>query len=68
LTLKRFRDYFPLELMPKPKAKDPAAVALGRKGGLIGGKVKSAAKTKAILENLKKATARRWPKNTKKQG
>ncbi len=45
----------------KEKAKNPAAVALGRLGGLKGGKARaaklSAAKRKAIA---KKAAAKRW--------
>jgi hypothetical protein len=41
--------------------KDPAAVALGRKGG----KKKSIAKKKAILANLAKARALRHPKTPK---
>lgn len=46
---------------PVPDGKDPAAVALGRKGGLVGGKARAAklspAKRKAIA---KKAAAVRW--------
>jgi hypothetical protein len=46
---------------PAEKEKDPAAVALGRKGGLKGGKARaealSQAKRKAIA---KKAAATRW--------
>lgn len=34
--------------------KNPHAVALGRKGGLVGGKMKSVAKTKAAQENGKR--------------
>ena len=45
--------------------KDPAAVALGRKGGLKGGKARaqklSAAKRKAIAKRAAKA---RWAANT----
>ena len=52
---------------PDDKAKNPAAVALGRLGGLKGGKARaeklSAAKRKAIA---KKAAAARWNKKTKK--
>ena len=47
----------------EPKEKNPAAVALGRLGGLKGGKARaeklSAAKRKAIA---KKAAAKRWGK------
>lgn len=52
------------EIEPKiPPQKDPAAVALGRKGGLKGGKARaeklSAAKRKEIA---KKAAKTRWKK------
>jgi hypothetical protein len=51
------------EGMAQPQAKNPAAVALGRLGGLKGGKARaeklSAAKRKAIA---KKAAAKRWAK------
>jgi hypothetical protein len=40
--------------------KDPAAVSLGRRGG----RVKSAAKTKAARENAKKGG---WPKGRKRK-
>ena len=43
------------------KAKDPAAVALGRKGGLKGGKARAAKMTKnERSESAKKAAAARW--------
>lgn len=43
--------------------KDPAAVALGRKGGLKGGKARSAAMTpERRAEIAKKAAAKRWSK------
>lgn len=49
------------EAKPDPKGKNPAAVALGRLGGLKGGKARAAsmspAKRKAIA---KKAAAKRW--------
>ena len=49
------------EGMAQPQEKNPAAVALGRLGGLKGGKARaaklSAAKRKAIA---KKAAAKRW--------
>lgn len=49
------------EGMAQPQGKNPAAVALGRLGGLKGGKARaaklSAAKRKAIA---KKAAAKRW--------
>ncbi len=43
------------------KEKDPAAVALGRKGGLKGGKARTAKLTKEQLsESAKKAAQARW--------
>jgi hypothetical protein len=43
------------------KEKDPAAVALGRKGGLKGGKARAAKLTKEQLsESAKKAAKARW--------
>jgi len=43
--------------------KDPAAVALGRKGGLIGGKVRAANMTKRQRSDAaKRAAAVRWGK------
>jgi hypothetical protein len=43
--------------------KDPAAVALGRKGGLKGGKARAAKMTKAQrIASAKKAAAARWAK------
>jgi hypothetical protein len=48
----------------KPDAeKDPAAVALGRKGGLKGGKARAAKMTKQERsESAKKAAQARWKK------
>jgi hypothetical protein len=44
-------------------AKDPAAVALGRKGGLKGGKARAAKMTKKQrAASAKKAAAARWVK------
>ena len=52
------------EGMAQPQDKNPAAVALGRLGGLKGGKARAAklspAKRKAIA---KKAAAKRWAKD-----
>ncbi len=50
------------EAAPEPeKAKDPAAVALGRKGGLKGGKARAAALSpEKRREIAKKAAAARW--------
>jgi hypothetical protein len=52
------------EGVAQPQEKNPAAVALGRLGGLKGGKARaaklSAAKRKAIA---KKAAAKRWAKD-----
>ena len=48
------------------KAKDPAAVALGRKGGLKGGAVRAAKLSKAERsESARKAAQARWsaPRN-----
>jgi hypothetical protein len=49
---------------PDPDAgKDPAAVALGRKGGLRGGKARAARMTaEERSEAAKKAAAARWSK------
>lgn len=51
-------------LDPPPQAddgKDPAAVALGRKGGLKGGKARAAAMTKKERsESARKAARARW--------
>ena len=48
---------------PPPSGKDPAAVALGRKGGLVGGKARAAKMTaKQRTASAKKAAAARWGK------
>ena len=45
------------------KAKDPAAVALGRKGGLKGGKARAAKLTaEERAESARKAAQARWSK------
>ncbi len=45
----------------KPRKTDPAAVSLGRKGGLKGGKARAAKLTKAQLsESARKAARARW--------
>ena len=50
------------------EGKDPAAVALGRKGGLKGGKARAAKMTaKQRSESARKAAAARWGNQTKKQ-
>ena len=46
------------------KAKDPAAVALGRKGGLKGGKVRCQDDEEQLSESAKKAAAARWRGNS----
>ena len=47
----------------KKKRKDPNAVALGRKGGLIGGPARAAAMTaKERSEAARKAVMARWSK------
>jgi hypothetical protein len=50
---------------PEPEDKrDPAAVALGRKGGLKGGKARAAGMTKKQRsEAAKKAARARWKKS-----
>jgi hypothetical protein len=48
---------------PDQAGKDPAAVALGRKGGLKGGPARAAKMTKAQrVASAKKAAAARWRK------
>jgi hypothetical protein len=51
---------------PDPDAgKDPAAVALGRKGGLKGGKARAASMTpEQRSEAARKAAAVRWARDT----
>lgn len=50
---------------PPDDGKDPAAVALGRKGGLKGGKARAAGMTPAQRSAAaKKAAAARWGKTT----
>jgi hypothetical protein len=45
------------------RKKDPAAVALGRKGGLRGGKARAASMTKdQRIASAKKAAEKRWGK------
>ncbi|MDE2024422.1 MAG: hypothetical protein KGJ18_09475 [Gammaproteobacteria bacterium] len=49
------------------KTKDPAAVALGRKGGLKGGKARAKKLSAATRSNIaKKAALTRWKKKSKK--
>ncbi len=49
--------------LPKAKAKDPAAVALGRKGGLKGGPARAAKLTaEERAESARKAAQARWSK------
>jgi hypothetical protein len=49
----------------KDEGKDPAAVALGRKGGLKGGKARAAKLSKKRRSEIAaKAAAARWPKKT----
>ncbi len=46
---------------PEEQGKDPAAVALGKKGGLKGGKARAASMTpEQRAEIAKKAAAARW--------
>ncbi len=44
------------------KGKDPAAVALGRKGGLKGGKARAAKLTPEQRKEIAKKAAKRWKK------
>ena len=47
--------------VPRPHRKNPAAVALGRRGGLKGGKARAAALSPAKRSAIaKKAAAARW--------
>jgi len=47
--------------LPPSQGKDPAAVALGRKGGLKGGKARAAKMTKKQRsESARKAAKARW--------
>lgn len=49
------------ERTPMDNGKDPAAVALGRKGGLKGGKARAAKLSKQRLSQIaKKAAKARW--------
>ena len=53
----------PDQPQPADEGKDPAAVALGRKGGLKGGKARAAKMTKKQRsESAKKAALARWTK------
>lgn len=53
----------PLPVIHSKPAKNPAAVALGRLGGLKGGKARAAALTaKKRQEIAKKAAKKRWSK------
>ena len=57
----------PVEPSP-PDGKDPAAVALGRKGGLKGGKARAASMTpKQRTAAAQKAAAARWGKKPEKK-
>jgi hypothetical protein len=53
----------PPEPAPADDGKDPNAVALGRKGGLVGGKARAAKMTaKQRSASAKKAALARWKK------
>lgn len=53
-----------IELPNTDDGKDPAAVALGRKGGLKGGKARANSMTAEQRADIaKKAAAARWKKN-----
>ena len=46
---------------PEPKAKNPAAVELGRMGGLVGGKARAASLTpEQRTDSARKAALARW--------
>ncbi len=46
---------------PAPRVKDPAAVELGRRGGLIGGKARAARMTpEQRRDSARKAALARW--------
>jgi hypothetical protein len=48
---------------PEPRIKDPAAVALGRKGGIAGGKARAEKLTpQERSESARKAAEARWHK------
>jgi hypothetical protein len=52
-----------VELPKSDDGKDPAAVALGRKGGLVGGKKRAASLSKQQRSEIaKKGAAARWQK------
>lgn len=52
------------ESTPEEQGKDPAAVSLGRRGGLKGGKARAASMTaKRRAEIAKKAAQARWKKD-----
>ena len=54
------------EPTPEEQGKDPAAVALGRKGGLKGGKARAEALTPEQRHDLaKKAADARWKRDAK---
>jgi len=51
--------------IPQKNDKDPAAVALGRKGGLKGGKARAESLTPEKRQEIaKKAAKARWKQNT----
>ncbi|MGO9322204.1 MAG: histone H1 [Solirubrobacteraceae bacterium] len=53
-----------VEDTPEDTGKDPAAVALGRKGGLKGGKARAAKMTpEQRSESARRAAATRWQKD-----
>jgi hypothetical protein len=58
-------DLFTGEREPEPeRVKDPAAVELGRKGGLVGGKARAAKLSSEQRSAIaKKAAATRWGKS-----
>ena len=56
------------ELSPRDDGKNPAAVALGRLGGLKGGKARAAKLSKEErIEIARKAAKARWSKNREQE-
>ena len=57
------------EAQPSDEGKDPAAVALGRKGGLKGGKARAAKMTpEERSESARRAALKRWGSTDSERG
>ncbi len=64
ITKEATNEISPVETKPEEEGKNPAAVALGRLGGLKGGKARAAKLTKKLRsESARKAALSRWKKN-----